>query len=81
MPDSSTHARFDDLGLDAWFKVVRWVGKGKKRSVELFRQLSKQQALNLLALSFFLFLLVLRDVDFANVYMAWPFFFFFLFRF
>ena len=34
------YARFDDLDLDA---KSQWVGKGKKKkSVELFRQASKQ---------------------------------------
>ena len=35
-------ARFDDLDLDA---RSHWVGNSKTISVELFRQLSKQQAL------------------------------------
>ena len=42
----SDHARFDDLDLDARSQCV---GKGTKNtSFELSRQLSKQEALNLL---------------------------------
>ena len=68
MAYTCAHARFDNLDLDARSYYI--VGRQRhKLSVELYRQLSKQQVLNLLCTSnngmpF------LRDRNFENVPMA-----------
>ena len=58
--DMYDRARFDDLDLDA---RSHWVGNSKTISVELFRQLSKQQALKRVTTLGHFF----RDRDFANI--------------
>ena len=60
------HVRFDSLDLDA---RSQWVGRGKTKNQRCMLSATKQAISSKLATTVCHFV---RDLDFANVYMAWP---------